>query len=82
MAKGQRKSYPYQELFAEGELEDCGVKKPNSFRTFNTTVEPNKIVPCVQALLREGPIEGRRHNTLLRIASHFRRNGIPSDYTK
>ena len=82
LAKGQRKSYPYQELFAEGELEDCVVKKPNSFRTFNTTVEPNKIVPCVQALLREGPIEGRRHNTLLRIASHFRRNGIPSDYTK
>ena len=30
----------------------------------------------------EGPSEGSRNNIILRIASHFRRNGIPSDATK
>lgn len=33
-------------------------------------------------MLRNGPIEGSRHNTALRIASHFKRHGIPSEYAK
>jgi archaellum biogenesis ATPase FlaH len=45
-------------------------------------VEPYKIVPCIQAMLNRGPKEGTRHNVLLRVASHFRRHGIPSDYCK
>jgi ABC-type dipeptide/oligopeptide/nickel transport system ATPase subunit len=33
-------------------------------------------------MLNTGPQEGGRHKTLLRIASHFKRHGIPSDYAK
>ena len=44
--------------------------------------EPSNVVPCVQKLYNDGPTKGNRNHTLLRIASHFRRNGIPSDATK
>tara|TARA_R110002110_G_scaffold2510_2_gene11748 strand:- start:23731 stop:25530 length:1800 start_codon:yes stop_codon:yes gene_type:complete len=51
-------------------------------RSFKAVQEPTKVVPCVQQMWAEGPSEGSRNNIILRIASHFRRNGIPSDATK
>ena len=51
-------------------------------RAFKAVQEPTKVVPCVQQMWGEGPKEGTRNNIILRIASHFRRNGIPSDATK
>lgn len=51
-------------------------------RAFKAVSEPNKVVPCVQIMWKEGPKDGSRNNIILRIASHFRRNGIPSDATK
>ena len=51
-------------------------------RAFKAVQEPTKVVPCVQQMWGEGPKEGSRNNIILRIASHFRRNGIPSDATK
>ena len=40
-------------------------------------VTPNQIAPCVQNMYRVGPQSGNRRNTLLRIISYYRRNGIP-----
>lgn len=40
-------------------------------------VTPNQIAPCVQEMYRNGPQSGTRRNTLLRIISYYRRNGIP-----
>jgi len=75
-------SYPYELLDGDGELEGyiC-VDKPK-VAEFGNVMEPTKVVPCVQTMLRNGPIQGSRHNTILRIASHFKRHGIPSEYAK
>ena len=40
-------------------------------------ITPNQIAPCVQQMYRNGPTSGNRRNTLLRIISYYRRNGIP-----
>ena len=45
-------------------------------------VEPRDVIPCVQEMLTNGPQEGSRNQTLIRIASHFYRHGIPSEYAK
>ena len=57
--------------------------KPNKRVVSRTTemsderVTPNQIAPCVQEMYRNGPVSGNRRNTLLRIISYYRRNGIP-----
>ena len=82
MAKEQRLDYEYPDLWADGELEEQVITEVPQIRALKTVVEPKNIVPCVQQMYREGPHQGNRNNTILRIASHFRRNGIPSDATK
>ena len=91
MAKSQRLEFPYEELFAEGELESFRVNansKPDVKGTIgrqlftNRISEPHKIVTCVQTLLKQGPMEGSRHNASLRIISHCKRNGMPSEFAK
>ena len=82
MAGTPRIEFPYAELVAEGELEEYVIDNPNPVVNFNKVSEPTKIAPCIQAMLREGAVEGSRHNSLLRIISHFKRNGIPSEYSK
>ena len=82
LALEPRIEYPYDLLDADGELEGyiC-VDKPK-VAEFGRVTEPTKVVPCVQTMLKNGPLEGSRHNTALRIASHFKRHGIPSEYAK
>ena len=41
------------------------------------SITPNQIAPCVQEMYHNGPSSGNRRNTLLRIISYYRRNGIP-----
>lgn len=57
-------------------------KEVPKVRVLDKTNEPKNVVPCVQTMYNQGPISGSRNNTLLRMASHFRRNGIPSEATK
>ena len=68
------------EVWGESTLEVI-VDVPD-VKTLGRVSEPKNIVPCVQEMYNDGPQEGNRNNTILRIASHFRRNGIPSDATK
>jgi hypothetical protein len=82
LASDQRLDYPYKMLMADGELEEHIQANPSNVISFGNVTEPNKIVPCVQSLLRQGPIEGTRHTVALRIISHWRRSGIPSEYAK
>ncbi len=72
-------------LTAEGELESYIVNAPtgsNRAITLNKTKEPNTKVPCVQEMLAVGPQEGCRSNVAMRIASSFKRSGLPSEYAK
>ena len=75
-----------------GAIPDIGAVKPilaqyvskevPQVRSLGSVVEPAKVVPCIQRLYAQGPTVGRRNQTLLRLVSHFKRSGIPSDATK
>ena len=82
LAKEPRLEYPYEVLDGDNELEGYISLEAPRVPEFRNISEPTKVVPCVQTMLRNGPIEGSRHNTALRIASHFKRHGIPSEYAK
>ena len=82
LAKDARFEYPYSLLDGDGELEGYISLEEPKIAEFGKVSEPTKVVPCVQTMLRNGPCEGPRHNTLLRIASYLKRNGIPSEYAK
>ena len=82
LAKTQRLDYVYYELEGDGELEDRVVKEVPSIKVFNKVSEPTTLIPCVQSMLNKGPQQGNRHLTAMRIASHFKRHGIPSHYAK
>ena len=82
IAETQRLGYDYPDLWADGELEKHVITEVPKIRALKTVVEPRNIVPCVQQMYKDGPSQGNRNNIILRIASHFRRNGIPSDATK
>ena len=82
LAKGQRIDFNYHKLEGNGELIDKVIKEVPDIQVFNKISEPSNIVPCVQSMLNKGPQEGNRHVTAMRIASHFKRHGIPSHYAK
>ena len=82
LAKTPRLDFPYTELVGDGELEEIKVSEVYMTRSMGKVMEPNKVVPCVQTMYKQGPQEGNRHKTLLRIVSHFRRHGIPSEAAK
>ena len=82
MAKEHCLEYPYEELTGDGELESEKVNYIPRIRTNKKVIEPTKIVTCIQALYNRGPQEGNRNLSLIRIASHMRRWGIPSNAAK
>lgn len=44
--------------------------------------QPSSIIPCIQKMWHEGAQRGKRHMTLLRLISSFRRRGLPEDAIK
>tara|TARA_R100000808_G_scaffold900_2_gene4282 strand:+ start:6572 stop:8377 length:1806 start_codon:yes stop_codon:yes gene_type:complete len=69
-------------VWADGELEKHVITNIPKIRVMQSNVEPRNIVPCVQKMYQLGPEEGTRNNTMMRIASHFFRHGIPSGAAK
>lgn len=82
LAKTRRLDFKYPTLYGDGELEQFKITSIPKIKALQTIMEPKTIVSCIQTLYNQGPQEGYRNNTILRIASHFRRNGIPSKATK
>tara|TARA_R100001594_G_scaffold11906_5_gene26658 strand:- start:621 stop:2387 length:1767 start_codon:yes stop_codon:yes gene_type:complete len=82
LATSPRTDYPYSELVGNGQLSEHKIVTTGRVKVMNNTVEPRNVVPCVQTMLDNGPVEGARNQTLLRIASHFHRHGIPSEFAK
>ena len=82
LASDPRFEYPYSVLDGDNELEGYICLETPKVAKFGNVMEPTKVVPCVQTMLRNGPVEGSRHNTILRMASYFKRNGVPSEYAK
>jgi archaellum biogenesis ATPase FlaH len=65
-----------------GELEKYIIRSVPEVRSFGKVQEPINIATCIQSLYNRGPQRGSRNLASLRIASHFKRSGIPSDATK
>jgi KaiC/GvpD/RAD55 family RecA-like ATPase len=82
LATERRLDFPYKELWADNELSEHIVTEVPNVRALQSVVEPRNIVTCVQDLYKAGPNSGNRNNVILRIASHYRRNGINSDACK
>jgi energy-coupling factor transporter ATP-binding protein EcfA2 len=82
LAASRRLDMGHSELWGDGSLE-CEINTVvPAIREMKSVSEPRNIVPCIQTLYKRGPSNGSRNNTIMRIASHFRRNGIPSAATK
>jgi len=82
LASGRRLDFGQNDLWGDESLSDYVIIEVPKIRSMQKINEPSNVVPCVQKLYNDGPLRGSRNHTLLRIASHFRRNGIPSDATK
>ena len=82
MAKTPRLEFAYHGLIGEGELEEFIIKETPKIAELRPVTENTKVVPCVQRMLSIGPQKGSRNNIVMRIASHFRRHGIPSEFAK
>lgn len=82
LAESRRLDFQYHEIYGEGELEQYVLKNVPYIRELQATTEPKDIVPCVQKLFLDGPTQGKRNNTVLRLASHFARHGFPSEIAK
>ena len=82
MAITNRVDFNYELLVGSRQLNKYIIHEMPKILSMKTVVEPRNIVPCVQEMLVQGPKEGGRAKTALRIASHFRRHGIPSDFAK
>lgn len=46
----------------------------------DTDKDYSGVVTCVQKMIDEGPVEGSRHNKIMRITSAFMRKGVPLKY--
>ncbi len=82
LARTPRTEFPYAEVMGDGEMEEFKVEKIPRIRQLGKVMEPKNVATCIQTMYNNGATEGSRHHTMLRIVSHFRRNGIPSDATK
>lgn len=82
LAKSPRLDFNYSEydLIGDGRLKEYihySTPKENIREAF----EPIKIATCIHNIHNSGPIKGKRHQSLLVLASHFRRHGIPYEAT-
>jgi len=82
LAQNPRLEYDYKPLTGCHQFAEDLVSEDTKIYSMQSVAEPNKVVPCIQTMLNAGPEEGNRHNTVLRICSHFKRHGIPSEFTK
>jgi KaiC/GvpD/RAD55 family RecA-like ATPase len=81
LAKTQRQ-FEFEKKTGNGELEHLVISEIPSIKEKRNINEPIKIATCIQKMYNQGPVQGERNNTVLRITSHFRRCGIPSSACK
>lgn len=82
LAQDRRLKYIGTEMWGDESLNRLINEEVPDVRSMKTINEPTNVVPCIQTLYNKGPESGSRNHTVMRIASHFRRHGLPSDATK
>ena len=68
--------------YGEEELSHLVSEQVPQVRELTKTSEPCNIVSCIHKIWTEGATEGSRNNAVMRLASHFRRSGFPSEAAK
>ena len=71
-----------KDKFGDGELAAQVIKEVPKIREMNSVIEPSKIASCIYKIWEQGPVQGSRNQCIIRLASHFRRSGIPSSACK
>ncbi len=51
-----------------------------SLDNYSKAVQRSNVAMCIHKLIEKGASEGNRNNSLLRIATHLRRNNIPEEF--
>jgi len=82
IASDRRLDFGIAELWGEGNLIGLIRDEVPEVRDMKNIVEPRNVVSCLQTLWKRGPMEGNRNNTILRMASHYCRHGVPSEAAK
>lgn len=84
LAKTQRVNFPSPEPGADGELARFVVRSVPEIRQLSSgkSRDRKEIATCMHSLYHEGPQEGSRNHVVLRLASFYRRQGIPPDAAK
>ena len=52
----------------------------NELANYSKSVQRSNVAMCIHKLIEKGAEDGNRNNTILRIATHLRRNNIPEDF--
>lgn len=87
LAKTPRIEFNYPTLTGTYQLRDRAVevenKMPEKSMQWNVDINAHLFnYMCIQLMLSNGPQEGNRNNSVLRIASHLKWVGIPVEYAK
>ena len=84
-AKEPRSNFSYPKV--SGSVVTQLLKTIERAKPKTTLVSPEEmekdysgVVTCVQKMIAEGPVEGSRHNKIMRITSAFMRKGVPLQY--
>jgi len=75
-------STDWEEKSGNLELKEYIKEHVPKIRTLQNVAEPSKYATCIQTMYKLGPMKGERNNTILRLASHYRKSGITSDAAK
>ena len=71
--------YSSVNIVGDGRLSEFIIEsEPVSIRA---AFEPVRIATCIHTIYGSNPIKGKRHVSVLVLASHFRRHGIPFEAT-
>ena len=82
LAQDRRLKYLGVELWGDEGMNKTINESVPDVRSMKTINEPTNVVPCIQTIYNRGPESGSRNHSVMRVASHMRRHGLPSDATK
>ena len=68
----------WEKYIVMGKSNQISTSKPKD----STKSELTAHVTCVQKMFAQGPVQGKRHQTILRMASAWKRSGIPREGTE
>jgi len=82
LAKSTRFDWDYNKVIVEPSLQKRIIKVNDDIEPITTKQSTDYKFACIHNMLSSKPQEGSRHDVLLRLASHFKRQGYASNISK